>query len=100
MATIKNIKVSRKWATRPTGNSIYPEMIWQVEKGQEYDLVQFSINELNKPYFWYESLCLPCGMSEEEIHEIVAQYVKERIDEQSIKDYKKFLEDGEKWGWD
>lgn len=100
MATIKKIEILRKRGTRPTGNAIFPEMIWQIEKGQEYDLVQFSINELDKPYWWYECLCLPCGMSEKNIRDIVEQYAKEQINQQDIEDYKSFLEDGERWGWD
>lgn len=100
MATIKDIKISRKWSTRPTGNGNYPEMVWRIEKGKEYDLVSFSINELNKPYCWYERLCLPCGMSEEKIKQIVERYAKDQINEQAIEDYARFLKNGERWGWD
>ena len=99
MATIKDIKISRNWGKRPTDNAIYCGMIWGVEKGEPYDLVQFLINELGKSYFWQTSLCLPCGMSEEEIKEECIDYAK-TITEQDIKDYKWFLECGEKWGWD
>lgn len=100
MITIKNIKISRNWGTRPTDNAIYCGMAWAVKKGEPYDLVQFSINELNKPYFWRDSLALPCGQSEEEIRQDCEDYIKQYIEDKDIAEYKKFLEYGEKWGWD
>ena len=100
MATIKNIKIHRNWGKRPTDNAVYCGMAWGVEKGEPYDLVQFSINELDKPYFWETSLCFPCGMSEEEIRKDCVEYAKENITEQDIKDYRRFLKNGEEWGWD
>ena len=98
MATIKNIKIHRNWGKRPTDNAIYCGMVWGVEKGEPYDLVQFSINELGKPYFWNISFCSPCGMSEEEIRGNVEEYAK-TITDKDIKGYRDFLEYGEKWGW-
>lgn len=100
MATIKDIKISRERGIRPDNNAIYCGMAWGVEKGEKYDLVQFSINELNKSYFWNTSLCLPCGMSEEEIMQECIKFAKENISEKDIRDYRSFLEDGERWGWD
>lgn len=100
MATIKNISISREWGTRPTDNAVYCGMAWGVEKGEKYDLVQFSINELDKPYFWNTSLCFPCGSSEEEIRQECIEYAQKYITEKDIQDYRRFLEDGEKWGWD
>lgn len=99
MATIKDIKIHRNWGKRPTGNDIYCGMVWGVEKGEPYDLVRFSINELDKSYFWYISLCFPCETSEEEIRESVEEYAK-GITDKEIQDYCRFLEDGERWGWD
>ena len=100
MATIKDIDISRNWATRPTGNCEIANMAWaEVEKGEEYDLVKFSINELNKPYYWKICFGFKCGTSEEDIRETVEDYA-ETITEQDIKDYRDFLECGEKWGWD
>lgn len=99
MATIKNIMINRNWGKRPTGNAVYCGMAWGVEKGEPYDLVQFSINELDKPYFWNTSLCFPCGTSEEEIKESVEEYAK-GITDKEIQDYRRFLDDGERWGWD
>lgn len=101
MATIKDIKISRNWGKRPTGNcSIAYQAYANVEQGEEYDLVQFSINELDKPYFWRSSIGVPCGTSEEDIKKIVEEYARDYITEQDIKDYRDFLESGEKWGWD
>lgn len=100
MATIKDIKIYRNRGTRPTDYAVYCGMAWGVEKGEPYDLVQFSINELNKPYFWRTSLCFPCGMSEEEIREECIEYAQQNITEKDIQDYRRFLEDGERWGWD
>lgn len=100
MATIKDIQISRERGTRPNNNAIYCGMAWGVEKGEKYDLVQFSINELNKPYFWNTSLCFPCGMSEEEIRQECIKFAKEYISEKDVQDYRNFLEDGERWGWD
>ena len=99
MATIKKIKISRNWGKRPTDNAIYCGMAWGVEKGEPYDLVQFSIHELNKPYFWNMSLCVKCGTSEEEINKLVEEYA-ETITDKDIAEYIDFLEQGEKWGWD
>lgn len=100
MATIKDIKIHRNWGKRPTDNVVYVGMAWGVEKGEPYDLVQFSINELDKFYFWNTSLCFPCGMSEEEIKKECVNYAQQNITEKDIKDYRYFLECGEKWGWD
>lgn len=99
MATIKDIKIHRNWGKRPTDNVVYVGMAWGVEKGEPYDLVQFSINELGKSYFWNTSLCFPCGMSEEEIKKECVDYAQQNITEKDIKDYLYFLECGEKWGW-
>ena len=100
MVTIKNIKINRNWGIRPTDNVICCGMAWAVKKGEPYDLVQFSINELNKPYFWETSLCLPCGQSEEEIRQDCEDYINTYITDEDVNRYRKFLESGEKWGWD
>ena len=99
MVTIKNVEIHRNWGKRPNDNAVYCGMAWGVEKGEPYDLVQFSINELGKSYFWNTALCLPCGTSEEEIRASVEEYAKGITDEE-IQDYRGFLEDGERWGWD
>ena len=99
MATIKSIKILRNRGVRPNDNVIYMGRAWYVEKGEPYDLVQFSINELGKPYFWDDSLCMPAGMSEDDIRKAVEDYAK-NISDQDIKRYQEFLRFGEKWGWD
>ena len=101
MATIKDIQISKNWGARPTGNcENLNEVYYGVEKGQRYDLVQFSINELGKPYYWLQSICVPVDTSQEEIEEIVNEFARDHIKEEDIKYYQRFLEDGEKWGWD
>lgn len=99
MATLKEVKISRNWGIRANDKEDYPNPNWRVEKGEPYDLVQFMINELDKNYYWCESLHLPCGLPEEEINKIVQDFVETQITEEQIIDYRKFLEDGEKWGW-
>lgn len=100
MATIKSISRSKNWGVRPTNNIILDGHIWLVEKGQPYDLVQFSINELDKSYFWNEHLCVPCDWKEDVVERVVKRYAEDEITEKGIKAYRQFLEDGEKWGWD
>lgn len=101
MATLKNISISRNWGERPTSNVILGNITFaNVEKGQRYDLVQFSINELNKPYMWRQSIGVPCETSEKEIEKIVIEYIEKFITDKDIKQYLDFLEMGEKWGWD
>lgn len=100
MATIKDIKIYRNCGKRPTGNCEIVNMGWvDVEKGDEYDLVQISINELDKPYYWKIRFGFKCGTSEEEIRESLEEYAKE-ITDKEIQYYRSFLEDGERWGWD
>ena len=99
MVTVDKIYISRNYGKRPTDNAIYCGFNWCVEKGQQYDLVQFSINELEKPYFWHMALCVKCGTSEEEINELVRDFAKTITDEE-IHGYRQFLDDGEKWGWE
>lgn len=98
MATLKEINIHRNWGTRPTDNVIYLNHAWYVDKGEAYDLVQFSINEI-VGYYWNTSLCVPAGTSEKEINRIVAEYV-EAITDADIKEYQKFLDFGNKYGWD
>lgn len=100
MATIKKIEIRRNWGERPTGNSsIIGEVFFGVEKGQRYDLIQFSINELHKPYLWFDSIGVPLETSEEECRRIATEFAS-KITDKDIKEYTNFLEDGEKYGWD
>lgn len=99
MMTLDKISVSPNWGTRPTDYGVILGNVWLVEKGQPYNLVQFSIKELGKPYYWNESLCVPTDWDNEKIEQVVQEYVK-LITEENVQEYRKFLEDGEKWGWD
>lgn len=98
MATVKDIEIRRGWGLK---NSRVCNMAWdtELEEGDWYDLVNFSINELGRPYFWNVSLGVKCDTSEEEIREAVEAYAK-TITDTDIKEYLDFLADGEKWGWD
>lgn len=99
MATLKEIRISREWGTRPTDNSTYAGDAWYVEKGEKYDLVSFMIEEVEH-YYWHTSLCLPCGISEEEARAKAEEYAKNEITQEEIDSYKRFLSYGEKYGWD
>lgn len=99
MATLKDIQIHRNWGKRPTGNvTIMGDVYYGVEEGDPYDLVQFSINEI-KGYYWNESLCVAVDTSEEEIRKIVLEYIS-NISNKDIQEYQKFLDWGNKYGWD
>ena len=98
MATLSEFNISREYGTRPSINGISVGYIWEVEEGETYDMVSFSIKEIDR-YFWHEVLCLKAGMSEEEIRSKVEYYVG-LITEEDINEYKSFLKQGEKYGWD
>lgn len=99
MATLKKINIYRNWGIRPDGNTIIEGNIYYgVDKGEPYDLVQFSINEING-YYWNDTLCVPVGTEEDEINRIVNEYVA-TITEADIKEYQRFLDYGNKYGWD
>lgn len=98
MTTLKNIQVSKSWGIRPTDSAIYIGCAWMVEPGEPYDLVQFSINEING-YYWRTSICVPEGTSDEDVEKIVKEYVS-AISDEEIREYKKFLDWGNKYGWD
>lgn len=84
MATVKNIDIQENW---------------KVINGENYNLIKFSINELNKPYYWTTSFEVKADTSEERVRELVEECAKQ-ITTEEIKEYREFLEDGEKWGWD
>lgn len=99
MATVKKINITRNWNTRPNDNAIHFGGIYKnVEKGEPYDLVQFSINEISG-YYWHSCLCVPCGTSEDEVKGMVEEFVKSITDKQ-IREYKEFIDFGNKYGWD
>ena len=99
MATLKDINIHRNWGIRPDGNAIIAGNIYYgVDKGEPYDLVQFSISEING-YYWNDTLCVPVETEEDEINRIVNEYVA-TITEADIKEYQRFLDYGKKYGWD
>lgn len=97
MATFKRYERLKNFSTRPFSGEICGT-IWYVEKGQEYDLIQIKIEEIER-YFWDTHLAVPCNTSEETVEYLCKKFV-ETIDEKDVLAYKGFLEDGEKWGWD
>lgn len=99
MATVKSINIVRNEFTRKRQDNGVCNMCWFVNEGEPYDVVNFSINELDKSYFWNVTLCVPCGLSEDEINSKVKEYA-ETITEKQIADYRNFLEMGEIYGWD
>ena len=99
MATIKEIKRIKNWGKRPSNAEIFGS-VWLVEKEQEYDLVQFSINEMGKSYFWREQLCVPCDWEDDVVERVVKGYAEDEITEKDIKDYECFIRCGAEWGWD
>lgn len=98
MATIKNISRTRKWGVRPLNISYVGEE-WLVEIGEEYDLVQFSINEQKGSYYWYKSFNVPVDWEDEKVYAMISEYVK-TITDKDVKDFNSFIETGEQWGWD
>lgn len=97
MATLKKINIERNWARK---NSNKYNMIWDtdLEENEEYDLVQIGLKEIPH-YYWKNSIGIKCGYSEEEIRKSVQKYV-DTITDKEVESYKRFLADGEKWGWD
>lgn len=99
MATLKNIEITKNYAIRPTGNVNIAHCVWCVKGGEEYTLVKFSIEEIDG-YLWVDSLCVPCSWGKRKIIKLTKEYCEKYITQEDIREYKSFLEDGEKWGWD
>ena len=97
MATLKKINILRNWGRR---NNSRMNMVWEkdLKENEEYDLVQIGLEEIPH-YYWKYSIGMKCGYSEEEIKNDIQEYI-DTITEEEIKSYKRFLADGEKWGWD
>lgn len=97
MATLKKINIIRNFSTR--NNNRYG-IVWEknLKENEEYDLIQISLEEIPH-YYWKNSIGIKCGYSEEEIRKSVQKYV-DTISDKEIESYKRFLADGEKWGWD
>lgn len=97
MATLKKINILRNWGRR---NNSKMNMVWQkdLKENEEYDLVQISLKEIPH-YYWQYSIGMKRGYSEEQIKNDIQEYI-DTITDEEIKSYKRFLADGEKWGWD
>lgn len=98
MATLKDYKINKNRGVRPDDYVIQVGKKWFVEKGEPYDLVQFSINEV-KGFYWGDSLCVPTTMTEDEVKKLVDEEVK-NISDTAVKSYNDFLDEGSKYGWD
>lgn len=97
MIKVIDVCVQRRWAQRPTNNTIICDTAWGVEKGEWYDLVQFHIDQLPNR-FWKTSLAFPIDMTEEEIKKETQEYAERYIDEQDIKNFNEFLRDISEFG--
>lgn len=98
MATLRNYTILKKNGIRPKDDVIYYGIKWYVGKGEPYDLIKFSIEEIDN-YYWEVSLAVPCGTRSDTAKYLCERYISS-ISDADIEAYKGFLEDGEKWGWD
>lgn len=96
MATLKKINIIRNFSTRKN-NTL--GMVWEknLKENEEYDLIQISLKEI-PDYYWKYSIGMKCGYSEEQIKNDIQEYI-DTITDEEIKSYKRFLSDGEKYGW-
>ena len=97
MITIKKINILKNWGTR-TGRE-NSKVFYNVSVTEKYDLVQFVIAELGYDIYWCVSLGVPLDTPEEEINKYVNKYCK-TLPKVDIYNYKKFIDDGDKCGWD
>lgn len=97
MITIKKIDIFRNWGTR-SGREC-SSLFYDVAVTEKYDLVKFIINELGYDIYWCVYICVPLDTSEEEINKYVEKYCK-TLKKSDVMDYKKFIDDGDKYGWD
>lgn len=97
MIKVKNITRNKNWGIRPTDNGIMFGFIWLVERGEQYDLVQFTINGV-KGYYWREKFCVPCEWTDEAVEKVVKQYVEDCISSEEVKLFAEFIKNIEEWG--
>lgn len=97
MATIKKFRINRNWSVR--NGREYGKVFYDVSVGEKYDLVNFIINELGIDIYWHTSLGVNLNTSKEEIDKYLNKYIK-TITKQDIKDYRDFIDNGNKYGWD
>lgn len=96
IANLGSIEIRRDYSIRPNNNDM--SNVWYVEEGERYDLVRFTIKEING-YYWNEGIAVPCGTDEEEINQLVEDFIKD-ISAIDVADFKRFIEFGNEWGWD
>lgn len=97
MITIKKINILRNWSTRNGKES--DKIFHNVAVTDKYDLVQFIITELGYDIYWHISIGVPLDTPEEEINNYVNKYAK-TITKTDVNNYKQFIDDGDKYGWD
>lgn len=96
MATLKKINIIRNFSTRKNTKL---GMVWEknLKENEEYDLINISLEEIPH-YYWKYSIGMKCGYSEEQIKNDIQEYI-DTITDEEIANYKKFLANGEKYGW-
>lgn len=99
MFNIKTITIKRDYGVRPQGKShLDNDNIWDVEVGEPYALVRFVFEEVPGYYYW-TSVSMNNDLSDEEIERQIKEAVK-TIPESDLDWFKRFIENGERWGWD
>ena len=99
MATFDDIIINQNIRERPPEDEkILENVYFGVNVGENYKPVIFSIKEIAS-YYWWETLCFPIDMEENKIKEETINYANE-ITNDKVTNYKKFLEECEKYGWD
>lgn len=98
MATLNRIDVFATDGEKRPNKDIQDSYFWLVEKGEEYKIVKFIINEAIGYYFPLY-LCVDKNLTKEEIEKLVKEYIADISDDQ-VKNFNAFLKFGETYGWD
>ena len=98
MATLKHYSRNFNWGIRQE-NVNDGHIYINVKPGENYDLVNFTINEFPYNIIWPLDLCVPSDFSEKELEKLIKEHL-EKITEKDIKDFKKFIDEGDQYGWD
>lgn len=99
MFNIQTITIDRNHGIRPEGKSYLDHNnVWDVEVGEPYALVRFIFEEVPGWYYW-TSVSMHNDLSDEEIEQQIRKAVK-TIPEDDLDWFKRFIKDGERWGWD
>lgn len=78
---IEKLEIERFAGTRPTGNVHIVDYVWFIDKGKQYDKVNFKIKECPRLRFWLKTLCVPVGYPEErcrQLAEIFARHITQK----------------------